>query len=52
MVCEANETDVSIEIPAVMLPQDAGASLEKLIANSTGISSFVILQISVALQFT
>ncbi|OWM64248.1 hypothetical protein CDL15_Pgr018820 [Punica granatum] len=37
MVCEVNETDVSINIPAVMLPEDAGASLEKLIANSTGI---------------
>ncbi|XP_031398696.1 signal peptide peptidase-like 4 isoform X1 [Punica granatum] len=35
MVCEVNETDVSINIPAVMLPEDAGASLEKLIANST-----------------
>lgn len=36
MVCEADETQVNIEIPAVMLPQDAGASLEKLMANSTG----------------
>lgn len=29
MVCEANETSVNIGIPAVMLPQDAGESLEK-----------------------
>ncbi|RRT73870.1 hypothetical protein B296_00032921 [Ensete ventricosum] len=28
MVCERNETDLNIKIPAVMLPQDAGASLE------------------------
>lgn len=35
MVCEANETDVEIGISAVMLPQDAGASLEKLINTNT-----------------
>lgn len=28
MVCDHNETDLNIGIPAVMLPQDAGASLE------------------------
>ncbi|KAI3873443.1 hypothetical protein MKW98_008095 [Papaver atlanticum] len=28
MVCETNETDVDIHIPAVMLPQDAGLFLE------------------------
>ena len=28
MVCDRNETDLNIKIPAVMLPQDAGASLE------------------------
>lgn len=28
MVCDRNETDLNISIPAVMLPQDAGASLE------------------------
>ncbi|KAG0459134.1 hypothetical protein HPP92_022262 [Vanilla planifolia] len=31
MVCERNETDLEINIPAVMLPQDAGASLENII---------------------
>ncbi|XP_031275778.1 signal peptide peptidase-like 4 [Pistacia vera] len=35
MVCEANETDVDIQIPAVMLPQDAGASLENHIKNNS-----------------
>ncbi|KAI3434329.1 PA domain-containing protein [Psidium guajava] len=38
MVCEANETDVEIGIPAVMLPQDAGASLESLINMNTNVS--------------
>lgn len=28
MICDHNETDLNIGIPAVMLPQDAGASLE------------------------
>lgn len=28
MVCDPNETDLHIGIPAVMLPKDAGASLE------------------------
>ncbi|KAK4786526.1 hypothetical protein SAY86_010359 [Trapa natans] len=35
MVCEANETDININIPAVMLPLDAGESLEKLLTNFT-----------------
>ena len=35
MVCEPNETDLDIKIPAVMLPQDAGASLEKMLSNSS-----------------
>uniref|UniRef100_A0A6N2MQH9 PA domain-containing protein n=1 Tax=Salix viminalis TaxID=40686 RepID=A0A6N2MQH9_SALVM len=35
MVCEANETDVKIGIATVMLPQDAGASLEKYLASSS-----------------
>ena len=38
MVCEKNETDVIIGIPAVMLPQDAGDSLEKdLKENMSGV---------------
>ncbi|KAJ6840827.1 signal peptide peptidase-like 4 [Iris pallida] len=36
MVCDSNETDLSIGIPAVMLPQDAGAILEdSLIRNAS-----------------
>ncbi|KAH7577942.1 hypothetical protein JRO89_XS01G0318800 [Xanthoceras sorbifolium] len=38
MVCEANETDVDISIPALMLPQDAGATLENFIKNSSSVS--------------
>jgi len=51
MVCEVNETDVKIGIAAVMLPQDAGASLEKyLTSRSTGLhfSIFIHSIISVA----
>lgn len=37
MVCEPDETDLDIQIPAVMLPQDAGASLEKMLtSNASG----------------
>lgn len=37
MVCEPDETALDIHIPAVMLPQDAGATLEKmLMTNSLG----------------
>ncbi|CAL5400995.1 unnamed protein product [Camellia sinensis] len=38
MVCEVNETDVEIGIPAVMLPQDAGTSLEKSIMNNLSVT--------------
>ncbi|KAK4418619.1 Signal peptide peptidase-like 2 [Sesamum alatum] len=38
MVCEANETDVNIHIPVVMLPQDAGASLKQLMMNGSHVS--------------
>ncbi|XP_040986167.1 signal peptide peptidase-like 2 [Juglans microcarpa x Juglans regia] len=38
MVCEPDETDLDIHIPAVMLPQDAGASLEKMLMNSSRVS--------------
>jgi hypothetical protein len=50
MVCEVNETDVKIGIAAVMLPQDAGASLEKyLTSSSTGLhfSTFIHSLVSV-----
>lgn len=42
MVCEPNETDLDIKIPAVMLPQDAGASLEKMLLNSSSGKLFYI----------
>ncbi|KAL7121384.1 hypothetical protein ACP275_02G178700 [Erythranthe tilingii] len=38
MVCEANETDVSIRIPVVMLPKDAGVSLKQNMANTSNVS--------------
>ncbi|XP_050237724.1 signal peptide peptidase-like 4 [Mercurialis annua] len=38
MVCEDKESNVKIGIPAVMLPQDAGASLKHYIRNSSTVS--------------
>ncbi|XP_015896112.3 signal peptide peptidase-like 2 isoform X1 [Ziziphus jujuba] len=38
MVCEPDETDLDIHIPAVMLPQDAGASLQKMLMNTSSVS--------------
>ncbi|KAG2677237.1 hypothetical protein I3843_12G091900 [Carya illinoinensis] len=38
MVCEPDETDLDIHIPAVLLPQDAGTSLEKMLMNSSTVS--------------
>ncbi|XP_022999873.1 signal peptide peptidase-like 4 [Cucurbita pepo subsp. pepo] len=38
MVCEENETDVTIGIPAVMLPQDAGDSIERNLKNHISVS--------------
>ena len=35
MVCDPDETDLDIHIPSVMLPQDAGVSLEKMLMNSS-----------------
>ncbi|CAJ1927822.1 unnamed protein product [Sphenostylis stenocarpa] len=34
MVCDPDETDLNIHIPAVMLPLDAGARLEKMLTNT------------------
>lgn len=31
MVCEKNETDLDIHIPAVLLPKDAGSALHTLL---------------------
>lgn len=42
MVCEPDETDLDILIPAVMLPQDAGTRLEKmLMSTSSGEVPFI-----------
>ncbi|KAI4372603.1 hypothetical protein MLD38_010814 [Melastoma candidum] len=38
MVCEPDETDLDIKIPAIMLPQDAGSTLEKMLMNSSAVS--------------
>lgn len=38
MVCEPDETDLDIHIPAVMLPQNAGSILEKMLANGSSVS--------------
>ncbi|KAL4325502.1 hypothetical protein GQ457_11G024500 [Hibiscus cannabinus] len=37
MVCEPDETDLDIHIPTVMLPQDAGASLEKMLTSNLSV---------------
>lgn len=38
MVCEPDETDLDITIPALLLPRDAGLSLEKTLLNSSSVS--------------
>ncbi|XP_054790896.1 signal peptide peptidase-like 2 isoform X1 [Prosopis cineraria] len=38
MVCEPDETDLDIHIPAVMLPQDAGTRLEKMLMTTSYVS--------------
>ncbi|KAI4370278.1 hypothetical protein MLD38_018645 [Melastoma candidum] len=38
MVCELDETDLDIKIPAIMLPQDAGSTLEKMLMNRSAVS--------------
>ena len=43
MVCGPNETAIDINIPVVMLPQDAGASLEESLKNNTLGMFFLIL---------
>lgn len=35
MVCDPDETDLDIQIPSVMLPHDAGVTLEKMLMNSS-----------------
>ncbi|GFP99177.1 signal peptide peptidase-like 2 [Phtheirospermum japonicum] len=38
MVCEPDETDLDIHIPAVMLPRNAGVTLEKMLSNGSSVS--------------
>ncbi|XP_061337256.1 signal peptide peptidase-like 2 isoform X2 [Gastrolobium bilobum] len=38
MVCEPDETDLNIHIPAVMLPLDAGTRLEKMLMSNSTVS--------------
>ncbi|KAI8569594.1 hypothetical protein RHMOL_Rhmol02G0290000 [Rhododendron molle] len=38
MVCEPNDTDLDINIPAIMLPQDAGTTLEWMLKKSSAVS--------------
>lgn len=37
MVCDPDETDLDIQIPVVMLPQDAGTTLEKMLSNGSSV---------------
>jgi len=47
MVCDPDETDLNIHIPAVMLPLDAGTRLEKMLTStSSGELSFDFQNIS------
>lgn len=38
MVCDPGETDLDIHIPAVMLPQDAGITLNKMLLNGSSVT--------------
>lgn len=38
MVCDPDETDLSIHIPAVMLPRDAGTKLENMLKSTSSVS--------------
>jgi signal peptide peptidase-like 2B len=49
MVCDKNETDLNINIAAVMLPKDAGVSLEELLKD--GHSGYIHIPLSLTLLF-
>lgn len=52
MVCDRNETDLRINISAVMLPYDAGASLETSIkSGASGESSMSFMVFKVHILF-
>ncbi|XP_057446400.1 signal peptide peptidase-like 2 isoform X2 [Lotus japonicus] len=38
MVCDPDETDLNIHIPAIMLPQDAGTRLEEMLMSTSSVS--------------
>ncbi|GMN32062.1 hypothetical protein TIFTF001_003517 [Ficus carica] len=41
MVCDPDETDLDIQIPSVMLPHDAGVTLEKMLMNSSSVGTIL-----------
>ncbi|KAK6137475.1 hypothetical protein DH2020_028780 [Rehmannia glutinosa] len=41
MVCEPGDTDLDIHIPAIMIPQDAGFTLEKMLSNGSSVSTIL-----------
>ncbi|CAN1253871.1 Signal peptide peptidase-like 2 [Linum perenne] len=41
MVCEPDETDLNIHIPAIMLPQDAGVTLEKMLLTNDPVGTIL-----------
>ncbi|KAL3619280.1 Signal peptide peptidase-like 2 [Castilleja foliolosa] len=41
MVCEPDETDLDIHIPAIMLPRNAGATLEKMLSNGSSVGTIL-----------
>lgn len=47
MVCEVNETFMEISIPAVMLPQDVGATLEESINRDLNGKTYSVVKIQI-----
>jgi len=45
MVCDPDETDLSIHIPAVMLPLDAGTKLENMLKSASSGNLFCLFGI-------
>lgn len=43
MVCEPDETDLDIHMPTVMLPQDAGLKLERMLSNCSSSKPFCVI---------
>lgn len=51
MVCEPDETDLDIQIPAVMLPQDAGVTLQKLLSNGSSGRNLWVIEMTIYHHF-